>query len=319
MKINKIIFMGTPQFAVPILDHLTNNGYKPLLCVTQPDKPQGRKRKLTAPVVKQKSIELGIPVIQPENINDNETEEQIKELNPDLIITAAYGGYIGRNLRKLPRFGAINIHPSLLPAWRGASPVNASLWAGDQETGVTIFRLVAKMDAGPVLYQSRYTIKEEDNYTKLLDKLAIAGAEDLIEMIHRFENGTAKETIQDETKATHCRKLNKEDFLINWADQAKGIYNQVRALAEKPGASTTFRKRPLKIISTRITDNKSNKAPGSVVEVIKNSGILVATGDKDLLIEYLQPAGKKIMSAFDFNLGARIEMGERFGEPDESE
>jgi len=319
MKINKIIFMGTPQFAVPILEHLTNNGYKPLLCVTQPDKPQGRKRRLTAPVIKQKSIELGIPVIQPENINDKETEELIKDIIPDLIVTAAYGGYIGRNLRKVPRYGAINIHPSLLPAWRGASPVNASLWAGDQETGLTIFRLVAKMDAGPVLYQSRYTIKEDDNYTKLLEKLAIAGAENLIELIHQFENGTAKETIQDENKATHCRKLNREDYLINWADQAKEIYNQVKALAEKPGASTIFRNKQLKIISTRITDNTSNKAPGSIIEVIKNRGILVTTGDKDILIEWLQPAGKKIMSAFDFNLGARIEIGELFGDPDGSE
>ena len=314
MKINKLIFMGTPQFAVPALQQLTEKGYKPLLCITQPDKPQGRKRRLTAPVIKQRSLELGIPVIQPENINDQETVEFIKELNPDLIITVAYGGYIGRNLRKLPKLGAINIHPSLLPFWRGASPVNASLWSGDQETGVTIFRLVAKMDAGHVLYQCRYKIGENDNYTTLLTKLANAGAEDLIKLIHQFENGEVKEIIQDESKATICRKLNKEDFQINWAEKARYIYNQVRALAEKPGASSKFRKKQLKIISTRLTGKRSNITPGTIIEVIKNSGILVATGDEDLLIKDLQPAGKKIMSAFDFNLGARIGNGERFGE-----
>jgi len=311
--------MGTPQFAVPALQQLTEKGYKPLLCVTQPDKPQGRKRRLTAPVIKQRALELSIPVIQPENINDQETLEFIKELNPDLIITAAYGGYIGRTLRKLPKLGAINIHPSLLPLWRGASPVNASLWTGDQETGVTIFRLVAKMDAGPMLYQSIYTIKEEDNYTKLLEKLAIAGAEDLIKLIHQFENGEVKKRIQDESKATICWKLNKEDFHINWAEKARYIYNQVRALAEKPGASTEFRNKQLKIISTRLTGKKSNITPGTIIEVIKSSGILVATGDEDLLIKYLQPAGKKIMYAYDFNLGARIENGERFGETNGSE
>lgn len=311
--------MGTPQFAVPALQQLTENGYKPLLCVTQPDKPQGRKKRLAAPVIKQRALELGIQVVQPENVNAQETVEFIRELNPDLIIIAAYGGYIGRALRKLPKLGAINIHPSILPAWRGASPVNASLWAGDQETGVTIFRLVAKMDAGPLLYQSRYKICENDNYTTLLEKLANAGAEDLIKLINQFENEEVKEIFQDESKATICRKLNKEDFKINWAEKAGYIYNQVRALAEKPGASTEFRNKQLKIISTRLTGKKSNITSGTIIEVIKNRGILVATGDEYLLIKDLQPAGKKIMSAFDFNLGARIENGERFGETNGSE
>jgi methionyl-tRNA formyltransferase len=319
MKINKIIFMGTPQFAVPALQLLSDNGYKPVLCVTQPDKVRGRKQRLTAPVLKQKAQELGIAVMQPENINSKESIEQIRCIAPDLIVTAAYGGYIGRELRKIARAGAINIHPSLLPAWRGATPVNASLWAGDQITGVTIFRLVAKMDAGSVLSQSSYTILEDDNYSILLAKLAEQGASDLLKLLKQLDNDIVVEKAQAEEMVSTCHKLIKEDLQINWADKAEHIYNQVRALAEKPGASTKFRHKPIKIISVKLTGQKTEAVAGSVIEVLKNQGIVVAAGDEQILITRLQPAGKRLMTGFDFNLGARIESGEKFGEADGSE
>lgn len=310
--------MGTPQFAVPALQLLSEKGYQPVLCVTQPDKPQGRKQRLTAPVLKQKAQELGIAVFQPENINSRESLERIRYERPDLIVTAAYGGYIGRELRRLPKKGAVNIHPSLLPAWRGATPVNASLWAGDKITGVTIFRLVAKMDAGPVLSQSSYHILEEDNYSTLLVKLADQGASDLLELISRFENDSVVEIAQDEKLVSICHKLEKDDLQIDWHNQAEQIYNQVRALAEKPGAATSFRNKPVKIIAVRRSGVKTAANPGSVIEVIKNQGILLATGNEQILITKVQPAGKKVMTGYDFNLGARIVNGEKFGAEDEN-
>jgi len=311
--------MGTPQFAVPALQLLSDNGYKPVLCVTQPDKPQGRKQRMTAPVLKQKAQELGIAVMQPENINSMESIEQIRGMVPDLIVTAAYGGYIGRELRKIAIAGAINIHPSLLPVYRGATPVNASLWAGDKITGVTIFKLVAKMDAGPVLSQSSYKIQEDDNYNILLAKLAEQGASDLLKLIVKIESGNVVETVQAKEKVSYCHKLMKEDLQINWANEAEHIYNQVRALAEKPGATTKFRNKPIKIISAKLTKQKTEAVAGSVIEIIKNQGIVVAAGNEQILITRLQPAGKKIMTGYDYNLGARIVIGEKFGEADGNE
>ncbi len=313
MKISKIIFMGTPDFAVPILQKLAKTEYKPVLCITQPDKPQGRNRKVSSPIVKEIALKAGIEVMQPADINSRETINLIRYLQPELIITAAYGGYIGREIRKIPLLGAVNIHPSLLPKYRGATPVNACLWDGEKITGVSIFRLVAKMDAGPILHQTGYSIQENDNYTILLEKLSRQAAEDIIHLIRNYEEGKVEEKFQDDNLASHCKKLEKEDFIIHWSNKAEDIHNQVRALAEKPGASTLIRNKPLKIISTRILAEKSNQVPGTVVEIVKNSGIIVTSGDYCILIENLQPAGKKIMSAYDYHLGARIVIGEIFG------
>ncbi len=306
--------MGTPDFAVPILRKLVETGYKPILCITQPDKPQGRNRKLSAPVVKEIALELGIEVLQPENINSKDAISLIHHHHPELIITVAYGGYIGREIRNIPLLAAINIHPSLLPKYRGATPINACLWEGEKNTGVSIFRLAAKMDAGPILYQTSYSIQENDNYNILLGKLSRQSSEDVIQLIHNFEENKLVEKPQDNNIVSYCKKLEKEDLIIHWNNKAKDIHNQVRALAEKPGASTVFRNKPLKIISTKILPDKSDEIPGTVIEIIRNIGIIAATGDFCILIETLQPAGKKIMSSHDFHLGARIDIGEIFGE-----
>ncbi|MCF7918347.1 MAG: methionyl-tRNA formyltransferase [Candidatus Cloacimonetes bacterium] len=312
MKIIRTVFMGTPEFAVEPLRKLVESGFKPELCITQPDRPSGRKKRLTSPALKVAAESYRIEIWQPENINEEPTIALLRDIKPDLIITAAYGGYIGRIIRKIPLLAAINIHPSLLPRYRGATPINSALWNGDRKTGVSIFRLTARMDAGPILSQSEYNITEDDNYTKLLDKLSQQGAEDLIRLLQKWEISNIKGTLQDERKAIFCRKLQKDDLRINWEGSAGEIYNQVRALAEKPGAVTEFRGSLIKIIKCRIITAQKGFASGIIIDKLKKEGIIVSTGDGTLLVEKVQPAGKSIMNAYEFDLGARIRTGERF-------
>lgn len=311
MKISKLVFMGTPEFAAMPLQRLIEEGYKPQICITQPDRPKGRKKKLTPPAVKVFAEKAGIKVLQPDNVNSPEIYEELKALEPDLIVTASYGEYIGRKIRKLPAIAAVNIHPSLLPLYRGATPVNSALWHGDEKTGVTIFRLVAAMDAGPVLSQSSYQIQEDDNYTILLDKLFKQGGDDLIKLIRSWEDGNYTEIPQNIENASFCHKLQKSDFAINWNEQAENIYNQIRALAEKPAASTKIKDKIIKIIKSKVVAEDHSSSFGAITDISKE-GITVAAGKHKLLIQEVHPAGKKKMSAYAFNLGARLKAGEKF-------
>lgn len=304
--------MGTPQFAIPSLELLTGAGYKPVLLVTQPDKPKGRRRKLSPPEAKIKAVELDIPLIQPEDVNTEEVVDQLKQLEPDLIVTVAYGGYLKRCIRKLPRLGCINLHPSLLPRYRGSSPLNYSLFNGDKETGITIFKIVAAMDAGPIIHQKRYPIEDDDNYTSLYQRMSMEGAKELLKAIKKIENNDDSYEIQDKNEVSFSFKIDKNDTILDWNMPAVEINNRIRGLSEKPGLSTYFRGKQIKIIKAEVIDKRSERSPGTIIEIIKNEGLLVSTGDCLLLIKQLQPAGKKIMSSIAFNLGARIEIGERF-------
>lgn len=304
--------MGTPQFAVPILELLAETRFKPVLCITQPDKPKGRKRKLQPPEVKIKARELEIEIIQPENVNDVETINKLQKIKPDVIITAAYGGYLKKDIRQLPTFGCLNLHPSLLPKYRGSAPINFTLFNGDEITGNTIFKIVAKMDAGPIYLQKKLEIKPEDGYTSLYEKLSKYGAKDVLEVLEKLEKNEIEPIPQDHEKATFSHKLLKEDFWLDWNNSAENIYHKVRGLAEIPGAVAAFRKNRIKIIKLEILPENSIDDPGSILEVIKNVGIKVCTADKNILIKRLQPAGKKIMTAHAFSLGACIENGEKF-------
>ena len=312
MKINTILFMGTPQFAVPSLEALVESGYKPVLVISQPDKPKGRKRKLQSPEVKIKALELGLSVIQPIDVNSSETLEQLRDIEPDLIVTVAYGGYLKKTIRKMPKYGCINLHPSLLPQYRGSSPLNYSLFNGDDKTGVTIFKIVAKMDAGPILYQKQYDIDPDENYTKLYDRLSKEGAKDLIKSIQLMEEKSIQLVKQDDSLATFSFKIEKDDTYIDWSNSALNICNMVRGLSEKPGAVTYFRDKAIKIIKATPWDDIDKHEPGTIVDIPKNQGILVSTGAGNLMIDEVQPAGKKVMSAAAYNLGARIKVGEKF-------
>jgi methionyl-tRNA formyltransferase len=312
MFLKNVIFMGTPLFGVPTLELLSKTKFKPVLCITQPDKPKGRNQKLTPPEIKVKALELNIPVIQPEDINLPEIVKKLEEIEPDIVVTAAYGGYFKKNIRLLPRFGCINLHPSLLPKYRGPAPINYALFNGDKVTGNTIFKIVAKMDAGPILYQSITKIEKKDNYTDLYKKLSLQGAEDVLKVLEKIESDNIEKIKQDETKVTFTSKILKEDMVIRWNDPAEKIKNQIRGLAEKPGAVAGFRGNRIKIIEVEVLDQKSHLIPGVIKEIIKNSGIIIATADYDLLLKKLQPAGKKIMGVYAFSLGARIKPGEIF-------
>ncbi len=310
MRIEKIVFMGTPDFAVPTLNALAKTRFKPQLCITQPDRPKGRKRKLQPTPVKIAAQLLGIPVIQPEDVNSLETINELLEIAPDIIVTVAYGGYINKYLRLLPNFGCINLHPSLLPKYRGSAPINYTLFNGEKFIGNTIFKIVAKMDAGPIIFQNKIKIEENDCYTSLYKKLSISGAEDIIQILKNIEeNGLITEN-QDHKKASFSYKLLKDDLLISWNDTAENIRNRVRGLAEIPGITASFRENRIKIIEVKILDSASKDIPGTIIDVSK-MGIKVSTADKNILLTKVQPAGKNIMTAHAFSLGARIETGEK--------
>ena len=311
MKIEKIVFMGTPDFAVPTLKALSDTRFKPQLCITQPDRPKGRKRKLQPTPVKLAAQQLGIPVIQPEDVNSLETITKILEIAPDIIITVAYGGFLNKYLRLMPNFGCINLHPSLLPKYRGSAPINYALFNGEKITGNTIFKIVAKMDAGPIISQNKIEITEKDCYTLLYKKLSESGARDIINILQDIEKNGLITQKQDHTKVTFSHKLLKNDFLIDWNDTAENIRNKVRGLAEIPGITASFRAKRIKIIEVEILETFSKEAPGTIVDVSKK-GIIVTTADNNILLTKVQPAGKNIMTAYAFSLGARIETGEIF-------
>ena len=311
MEMKNIVFMGTPQFAVPCLELLSFTRFKPVLCITQPDKPKGRNRKLSPPQIKVKAEELNIPVIQPEDVNDSGVINYLNKIETDIIIVVAYGGFLKKGIRKLPKNGCINLHPSLLPKYRGSSPINYALFNDEKVTGNTVIKIVAKMDAGPILFQREIEIKENECYTELYKRLSKEGAKDVLQVLQRFEKDEIKQKEQDETKATFTQKILKDDLIINWQNSAKSIHGKVRGLAEKPGAIASIREKRIKIIETEILKIKSGMHPGKIVEVIKNIGLVVATLDNDILIKRVQPAGKKIMNSFAFNLGARLEIGDK--------
>ena len=321
MNLRKIVFLGTPEFAVPTLEHLANSKFKPFLVITQPDKPAGRKKKLMSPPVKIKALELKIPVLQPEDVNSEEIIKKLKKLQPDLIITVAYGGFLKKEIRHLSRLGCINLHPSLLPEYRGSAPINYTLFNDENETGNTIFKITAKMDAGPILFQSKTKVDETECYTELYRRLAKIGAKNVLEFLEKIE----KEKISDfkelpsyrkqnEKEATYSYKIEKRDLPLHWNEKAKKIRNRVRGLAVKPAATAVFRDKKNKIIEVEILAEKSSGKPGEIIEIRKNIGIVVSTADYNILLKKVQPAGKKIMDSFAFSLGARIKIGEKFSD-----
>ena len=312
MLIEKVVFMGTPRFAVPALEALAASRFKPLLCITQPDKPKGRNRQVQPPEVKLKAMDLEIPLLQTEDVNDEKVVMKLRQLAPHVIITVAYGGYLGKAVRTLPAFGCLNLHPSLLPRHRGSAPINYTLFNGDRMTGNTIFKLTAGMDAGPILFQNEVKIEDSDNYTILYEKLSRAGAEDILKVLEKMEQNEVRYTPQNNESATFSYKLQRKNFLIDWRKTAREIHNQVRGLAEIPGAVAAFRQQRIKIIETEVSAAKSKQQPGTVIEANNDVGFTVCTSDFDLHIKRVQPAGKKIMSAYAFHLGARLQKNEFF-------
>ena len=307
----KIIFMGTPAFSAPILRMLVEQGYDVAAVVTQPDRPVGRKRILTPTPVKEEALRLGLPVLQPEKLKNPDELQQVLNLSPDLIITAAFGQILPSELLESPSLGAINVHASLLPDYRGGAPIHQAIMDGRKETGVTIMYMVDKLDAGDIISQIAVPIQRADHTGGMFEKLSDAGTKLLKETLPSILNGTNKRIPQDESKVTYARNISREQERIDWNRSAEEIYNQVRGLHPWPVAYTSFKEATMKIWWAEIAEGTTTGRPGEVVKLAEDA-IHVQTGKGILAITELQPAGKKRMAAKDYLTGPKIQAGDFF-------
>ena len=288
--------MGTPKFGAIILEKLADSRYKPILVVTETDKPVGRKKVLTPPPVKVVAEKYEIPVLQPEKIRNSESE--IRNLKPDLIIVAAYGKILPEEILEIPKYDCLNVHPSLLPRWRGPSPVQFAILNGDTDSGVTIMKIAEKVDAGPVLIQRKLKLEGNETYDVLHDKLGKMGGDLLIEIIPEWITGKIDPQLQDESRTTYTRILKKEDGKIDWEKSAEEIERQIRAFNLWPGIFTFWEKSGklirIKILKARVLNRANSKTyPIGKTLVAGQNELCVQTGKGFLIIERLQLEGKK--------------------------
>lgn len=303
----QIIFMGTPEFSAIILEKMIDTGYKPVMVITAPDKPVGRKQILTPSKTKLLAIKNKIPVLQPEKIIDSKSS--ILNSKPDLIVLAAYGQIIPKEILEIPQYGCLNIHPSLLPKYRGASPIQTVILNGDLETGVTIILMDEKLDHGPILRQRKKEITNNKITTEELTKeLAKLGAELLIETLPKWLKGEIKPTPQNHLKATYTKIFKKEDGHINWKNPAEFIERQIRALNPWPGTYGYFKNQILKIIEADVFKTNHKKKPGTVFLTEKKE-LAVACQKNALILKKIQLEGKKQMTAKEFFNGHREIVG----------
>lgn len=307
-RIEKIVFMGTPDFAVPSLNALIDNGYNVVAVVTQPDKPVGRKMILTPSPVKKVAQEKGIPVLQYAKIK-NEGVEDLKRLAPDLVVTCAFGQILTQEIIDIPRLGIINVHASLLPKYRGSAPIQRAVINGDKETGVSIMKTELGIDTGDVLCVEKTPIYENETAGELFDRLSVIGATALIKGIKEIENGTDVWTPQDERLATHVKMIKKEDGVIEWNGTAEEIFNFVRGMNPWPCAYTGLNGQPLKIWKVEKSKDEYDALPGTVVLANAKEGIKVAVKGGSIKICELQTAGGKRIDARSFLAGNAIETG----------
>lgn len=310
----RVLFMGTPDFAVPSLRALVTAGYDVVAVVTQPDRPAGRRRVPTPPAVKRAAEELGLPVWQPERIRDPGVLERVGLLKPDVAVTAAYGQILPQALLDLPPHGCLNVHASLLPKYRGAAPIQRCLMNGDSRTGVTIMKMVLDLDAGPVLAQESVPVEEDDDGGRLHDRLAELGARLLVDVLPRWLRGEVVPREQDESLATYAPSLKREDERLDWQRSARSLYNHIRALHPWPGAFTTFRGKTLKVWKAEIAGPAPEGAlPGEILGV-DHRGVTVAAKDGTLRLLAVQTEGKTRLEAVEWARGQHIKPGETLGE-----
>lgn len=308
----KIIFMGTPDFACRILEEIMNH-HDVVSVFCQPDKKKGRRGKVVAPPVKKLAQEHGIPVHQPFSLKSPQTHQSIAAYEPDIIVVAAYGKILPPSVLEIPSHGCLNVHASLLPEYRGASPIQWALWQGEKETGVSIMLMDEGMDTGPVLSQKAVPIQPEDNYFSLSKALAVTGSQLLADTIIPWVEGNINPQVQDSSQATYAPLLKKEMGLVNWEWNTEKVINHLRAFCEWPKSFTWFRGK--KIILEQLDDFRSLYPPsrgkaGEIIEVLKKEGIVVRTGDGTVLLKRLSLENKKSMSGQDFVNGYQPRQGE---------
>jgi methionyl-tRNA formyltransferase len=307
----RIVFGGTPDVAIPSLDALADSRHELLAVLTRPDAPSGRGKKLTASPVAQRAVDLEIEVLKPQRPRDEEFVNRLNELAPDCCPVVAYGALLSQRVLDIPRHGWINLHFSLLPAWRGAAPVQHAILAGDQLTGATTFRIVLELDAGPIFATVTEPIRPDDTAGDLLHRLSLSGARLLVDTLDGIEDGTMTPIPQPETDAqvSYASKINVEDARIDWTQPAEVVNRLVRACTPAPGAWTTFRGERFKINSTRISDSV---LPPGRLQISKRS-VRVGTATRALELDEVQAQGKKPMAAADWARGVTFEPEPRLG------
>lgn len=306
----KIVFMGTPPFSVPILEMLAEE-YDVQAVVTQPDRPVGRKRVLTPPAVKVAAEKLNIPVLQPEKLSDSEELKQVLELQPDIVVTAAFGQLLPKELLEAPPLGCINVHASLLPAYRGGAPIHQAVIDGAKETGITIMYMAEKLDAGDIIRQRAIPIEHDDDTGKLFEELSIVGRDLLKETMPSIIDGTNERIPQNEEEVTYAWNISREDERIDWTKGGEAIRNHIRGLHPWPTAYTTFDGERVKVWWAELEEGRSG-TPGEIVE-IREDGVIVASGDATALrLTDVQPAGKRRMEIEQFVRGTNWKVGDRF-------
>lgn len=315
MSALRVLYFGTPAFAVPSLERLLARPFEVVGVVTQPDRPRGRGQKESASPVKHLALSRGLPVLQPDRLKDEGVLEDIRRLAPDLGVVAAYGKILPQALLDIPRFGLINVHASILPRWRGASPVHRAVMAGDTETGISLMRVVRELDAGGVFAVRHRPIGPDETSEDVERELAVIGSDLLVEVVDAIEAGTARETPQDPGGVSYAPRLTKEEGLIGWTAPAAAIHNQVRGLHPWPHAYTFLDEaRVIVLRSARDAGAApAGVAPGEVVAV-NERGVAVAAGDGQVLhLTHLQLEGRRAVSGREFAAGARLKTGKRFG------
>ncbi|PSW04493.1 methionyl-tRNA formyltransferase [Photobacterium rosenbergii] len=294
----KIVFAGTPDFAARHLAALLSSEHDVIAVYTQPDRPAGRGKKLTASPVKNIALEHNIPVYQPENFKSDEAKQQLADLDADIMVVVAYGLLLPQAVLDTPKLGCINVHGSILPRWRGAAPIQRSIWAGDAETGVTIMQMDIGLDTGDMLKIATLPIEPTDTSTSMYEKLAELGPVALVDCLADIAEGKAVPVKQDDALANYAKKLSKEEACINWADDAEHIERCIRAFNPWPMSYFVVAEQNVKVWQANVEADNQGKAPGTVLAADKQ-GILVATGQGALRLTELQPPGKKAMQAHD--------------------
>ena len=305
----RVIFAGTPDFAASALAALIEAGHEILVVLTQPDRPKGRGMKLTPSPVKTLALQNNLPVWQPENLKDVAVQQQLRDLQADVMVVAAYGLLLPAAVLSIPEYGCLNIHASLLPRWRGAAPIQRAIEAGDVESGVCIMQMDVGLDTGDVLLSRNTPIKNDTTAAQLHDALAVIGAEAIVEALATLPALTA--VSQPETGVTYAQKLSKPDAEIDWSLGAKQIHNKIRALNPVPGAWSSLNGQVIKVWASRVLEMSSTATTGSIVAADKQ-GIAVQTGEGVVLITELQASGSKRMAAAAFVAGHADLLGQQF-------
>ncbi|WP_059043743.1 methionyl-tRNA formyltransferase [Paenibacillus rubinfantis] len=313
-----IVFMGTPAFAVPSLEGLLREGYNVVGVVTQPDRPQGRKKVLTPTPVKEAALRHGLPVLQPSRMRASEAVAEVAALQPDLIVTAAYGQILPKGVLDLPQYGCLNVHGSLLPKYRGGAPIQRAIINGEKETGITLMYMAEGLDTGDMIAKAVVPIDDEDTSGTLFEKLSEAGARLLLEQLPLILDGKAARIPQNDAESTYAPNLTREDERLDWSATSRQIYDRVRGLVPFAGGFTTWNGEVFKVWAVAKPaesgaaaggePSTGGQAPGTVLELAAQ-GIKVKTGDGFVWLTRVQPAGKKAMEAGEFIRGGVMSVG----------